>query len=254
MQNNGKKKKLVIVPAHNEQENIGQVVARIREQDQEIDVVVIDDGSSDRTARHAWLAGARVINLSSNMGYGVALQTGYKYAFENGYDYVVQLDGDGQHDPAYIPELLKMVTSGEADMVLGSRFIKERSSGEVSLRKYKASLARKMGIGLFAFLTTKLVGLKVTDPTSGYQALNRYVIAFFTRDFFPCDFPDADVIVMVHRAGFKIKELPMAMYERKTGKSMHSGLKPIYYVFKMFLSMFMTLIRKRSGPFYEKSV
>ena len=250
MEKKDTKKKLAIIPAHNEQENIGQVVTGIRELDIGIDVVVIDDGSTDRTARHARLAGAKVIRLSSNIGYGVALQTGYKYACERGYDYLVQLDGDGQHDPVYIPELLKIIKSGEADLVLGSRFLKERSPGKVPLHKYKAGIARKLGIGLFAFLTTKLVRLKVTDPTSGYQAFNRRVIAFFTRGFFPCDYPDADVIVMVHRAGFNIKEIPMVMLENNTGKSMHSGLKPVYYVFKMFLSMFMTLLRKKVIPLY----
>ena len=250
MKENNIKKKLAMIPAHNEQENIGQVVTRIRELDIGIDVVVIDDGSTDRTARYARLAGAKVIRLSSNIGYGVALQTGYKYACERGYDYLVQLDGDGQHDPVYIPELLKIIKSGEADLVLGSRFLKERSPGKVPLHKYKAGIARKLGIGLFAFLTTKLVGLKVTDPTSGYQAFNRRIIPFFTRDFFPCDYPDADVIIMVHRAGFNIKEIPMVMLENNTGKSMHSGLKPVYYVFKMFLSMFMTLLRKTPVPLY----
>ena len=253
IQYNCKKKKLAIIPAHNEQEKIGDVVKKIKESDKEIDILVIDDGSADRTARNAGLAGARVIRLSSNMGYGVALQTGYKYALERGYDYIVQLDGDGQHDPAYIPELLRQVASEKTDMVIGSRFIKERTQKKPSLSKYKTGIARKLAITLFAFFTTKLVGFKVTDPTSGYQAFNKRVIAFFTHDFFPCDYPDADIIVMVHRAGFKIKELPMAMYERNNGISMHSRLKPIYYVFKMFLSMFMTLLRKRPVSLHLKN-
>ncbi len=234
-----KKSSLAIIPAHNEQERIGNVIGKIREVDREIDILVIDDGSTDDTATDAKKAGVRVIRLSSNMGYGVALQTGYKYAFENGYEYILQLDGDGQHDPSYIPELLRAVMTGEADLVLGSRFL------EKAPRNYRAGTARKLGIRIFAFLTTRLVGLRVTDPTSGYQALNRHVVSFLARDFFPCDFPDADVILMVHRAGFGIKEVPVVMYERDSGKSMHSGLKPIYYVFKMFLSMFMTLLRKK---------
>ena len=253
MRDNDIKKKLVIIPAHNEQENIGQVVTRIRELDIGMDVVVIDDGSTDRTARHARLAGAKVIRLSSNMSYGVALQTGYKYAFERGYDYLVQLDGDGQHDPSYIPELFRQVMTEKTDMVIGSRFIKEKTQNKPSLPKYKTGIPKKFAITLFAFLTTKLVGLKVTDPTSGYQAFNRRVIAFFTQDFFPCDYPDADVIVIVHRAGFRIKEYPMIMLERDSGISMHSGLKPIYYVFKMFLSMVMTLLRKRPVSLHLKA-
>ena len=218
--------------------------------DTTIDIVVIDDGSTDRTACNAKLAGARVLRHTSNMGYGVALQTGYKYAFQNGYDLLVQLDGDGQHDPAYIPELLELIISEGADMALGSRFLKEVSPASPFLRKYKASTTRILGIKMFAFIATALIGLRITDPTSGYQAFNRRLINFFTRDIFPYDFPDADVIVLAHRAGFKIKELPMVMYERDEGVSMHSGLKPLYYVFKMFLSIFMTIVRKKPIPLY----
>ncbi len=249
MHNKPKDTILAIIPAYNEEEKIGQVVRKIRGSDERIDIVVIDDGSTDRTTRHSRLAGAKVVRLSSNMGYGVALQTGYKYAFERGYDFVVQLDGDGQHDPVYIPQLLEEIMSGEADLVLGSRFMTE-VSGKIPLHNFKPGITRKLGIGLFAFLTTALIGLSVTDPLSGYQAYNRKVIAFFTRDFFPCDYPDADVIIMVHRAGFKIRELPMVMYERENGTSMHSGLRPVYYVFKMFLSILMTMLRKRLIPLY----
>jgi len=250
MQNKPKVKNLAIIPAYNESEKIGQVVSEIRKSAEDIDVLVIDDGSTDKTAHYARDAGARVIRLSSNMGYGVALQTAYKYAFERRYNYLVQLDGDGQHNPAYIPEMLKRVVAGEADLVLGSRFIEKTAPDGSPLPRYKASKARKLGIDLFAFLTTKLIGFKVTDPTSGYQAFNDRVIAFFTEDFFPCDYPDADVIVMLHRAGFKIKEFPMFMFKRENGQSMHNGLKPVYYVFKMFLSMFMTLLRKKPTPLY----
>ena len=250
MENRSKNKKLALIPVYNEQEKIAEVIAGIREVDEEIDIVVIDDGSTDRTPRNARLAGARVISHTSNMGYGVALQTGYKYAFQDGYEYLVQLDGDGQHDPIYIPELLQIVTSGEADLALGSRFLKEISPDSPLLRKYKAGTTRKLGIKIFAFLTTRLIGLEITDPTSGYQAFNRRLIAFFTRDIFPCDFPDADVIVIAHRAGFKFKEVPMVMYERDKGKSMHSGLKPLYYAFKMFLSIFMAVVREKPFPLY----
>ena len=238
-------KSLAIIPVFNEGEKIGQVVSEIRKSEKNIDILVIDDGSTDKTAHYARAAGAKVIRLSSNMGYGVALQTGFKYAYERGYDVLVQLDGDGQHDPAYIPDMLKVVIAGEADLVLGSRFLNKTAPDG---SKYKAGKARKLGMVFFAFLTTKLIGFKVTDPTSGYQAFNKRVMAFFTQDFFPCDFPDADVLVMLHRAGFKIKEFPMIMSKRENGKSMHDGIKPVYYVFKMLLSMFMTLLRKKPTP------
>lgn len=239
---------LIIVPAFNEQEKIGDVVSGIKHTDAQLDILVIDDGSTDQTAFHAELAGAKVIRHLSNMGYGAALQTGYKYAVQRGYDYLVQLDGDGQHDPVYIPELLKMVMTGEGDLILGSRFLKKTAAGESAMRLPRANIARKWGIKMFAFITSTLVGFKITDPTSGYQALNRNVVAFFTQDFFPTDFPDADIIVTAHRAGFKIKEFPMMMLQRSMGKSMHSGLKPVYYIFKMILSLFMTLLRKRALP------
>ena len=240
----------VIIPAYNEQKNIADIVARIKETDTGIglDVVVIDDGSTDQTASFARLAGAKVIRHLVNMGYGAALQTGYKYAVQRGYPYLVQLDGDGQHDPGYMPELLQMVMAGEGDLILGSRFLKMSAAGKGALVLPQTGIARKWGIKIFAFLTSTLVGFKITDPTSGYQALNRKVITFFTQDFFPGDFPDADIIVIAHRAGFKIKEFPMTMSQRSIGKSMHSGLKPVYYIFKMILSLFMTLLRKRTLP------
>lgn len=248
MQNKPNAKSLAIIPAYNECEKIGQVIAKIRASAEDLDILVIDDGSTDKTAHCAKAAGAKVVRLSSNMGYGVALQTGFKYAYERGYDVLVQLDGDGQHDPAYIPDMLKVVVSGEADLVLGSRFLNQTAPDGNLMVQYKVGKARKLGILLFAFLTSKLIGFKVTDPTSGYQAFNKRVIAFFTQDFFPCDFPDADMLVMLHRAGFKIKEFPMRMSARENGKSMHSGIKPVYYVFKMFLSMLMTLLRKKPTP------
>ena len=245
MANKCKEKRLAIVPAFNEEKRIASVLEKIREVDKEIDIVVIDDGSTDSTGLKSKLAGAKVVRLSSNMGYGVAIQTGYKYALEKGYDYVVQLDSDGQHDPAYIPQMLGATMSGDADVVIGSRFLGEKAVLETPEAGYKVGVARRLGIRLFAFVTSKLIGLKISDPTSGYRALNKRILAFLMNDFFPYDYPDADVIVLVHRAGFKIKELPMAMHDRATGTSMHSGLRPVYYIFKIFLSMLMTLLRKK---------
>jgi len=237
-------KRLAIVPAFNEEESIGEVLGKIGEVDKEIDVVVIDDGSTDDTGSRSRMAGARVIKLSSNMGYGVAIQTGYKYALEKGYYYVVQIDSDGQHDPAYIPQMFEATMSGDADLVIGSRFLEQELLSEATEADYKIDIARRLGIRLFASTIYKLIGLKITDPTSGYRALNRRVIRFLVSDFFPYDYPDADVIMLVHRAGFKIGEVSMVMHGRFAGISMHDGLRPVYYIFKMFLSMLMTLVRK----------
>jgi len=197
---------------------------------------VINDGSQDATAALAAAAGAIVVSHPFNMGYGVTIQTGYKYAQSHGYDYLAQIDGDGQHDATFLPALLAPLLSGEADFVLGSRFLGEES--------YEPSLARRMGMAFFRGLVRLITGLPITDCTSGYQAFNRPVIEFFCRDIFPVDYPDADVLITLHRAGFHISELPVRMYAAE-GKSMHSGLKPIYYVFKMTLSIFVTLIRSR---------
>ncbi len=245
MERKSKEKRLVIVPAFNEEGRIGQVLRKIGELNKGIDIVVIDDGSSDGTGHNSRMAGAKVIRLSSNMGYGVAVQTGYKYALEKGYDYVLQLDSDGQHDPAYIPQMFGIMMSGDADLVIGSRFLKEKPLGKASETRYGVGRTRRLGIMVFAFITSKLIGLKITDPTSGYRAFNKRVISFLSNDFFPYDYPDADVIILVNRAGFRIKELPMVMHGRASGISMHGGLRPVYYIFKMFLSMLMTLLRKK---------
>lgn len=229
----------IIIPAYNEAGAIAPLVAQIREViGGASQVVVIDDGSADATADEARSAGAVVVSHPFNMGYGVTIQTGYKYAFAQGYDYLVQIDGDGQHDPSYISRLLEQVTSGSADVALGSRFLDAGS--------YRPPLARRIGMAFFGSLLSLLIGKRISDPTSGYQAINRQVMEFFTRDIFPCDYPDADVLLMLGLAGFRICEVPVRMYANAEGKSMHSGLKPLYYVFKMLLSMTVTLLRNSS--------
>jgi len=229
-------KTLVIIPAHNEEANIYGIIRRIKDYSGALDVLVVDDGSTDQTAHLAREAGAIVARHPFNMGYGVALQTGYKYADKQGYELVVQMDGDGQHDPKYISELSSSIREGLADVVIGSRFL----SGEV----YRAPINRRIGIFLFSSLVSLLIGQSITDSTSGFQALNSKVVRFFTGDIYPCDYPDADVIIMLHRAGFRIREIPLVMHRRQGAKSMHSGLKPLYYVFKMTLSILVTLLRK----------
>ena len=203
-------------------------------------MLVINDGSSDSTAERAKASGAKVIHLPFNMGYGIALQTGYKYALRKDYHYMVQMDGDGQHDPYYIKALLEVVTSGKANVAIGSRFSKN-SNNDI----YRAGWIKKTGIMLFASITSIIIRQRVSDPTSGYQAIDRKVAKFYVSESYPCDYPDADVIIMLHRAGFKIKEFPVVMHQNRNKKSMHSGIKPLYYIFKMFLSIFLTLLRKR---------
>lgn len=237
-QNNTDNRLLVIIPAYNEGGKIGQVVWSIRQEVPGCDILVINDGSRDDTADNAAVAGAFVLTHPINMGYGVAIQTGYKYARENSYEYLVQIDGDGQHDPAFIARLVEPVLSGETDLVVGSRFREEES--------YRPSFSRRLGILFFRKLVSIIIGREITDPTSGYQAMNREVIRFFTSDIFPCDYPDADVLVSLNLAGFRVREIPVRMYANAEGKTMHSGMKPLYYMFKMCLSIFVTLLRNRA--------
>lgn len=231
---------LIIIPAYNEGARIGDVILCVRGINPDFDIAVVNDGSRDNTAKSARKAGALVISLPFNLGYGVAIQTGYKYALAKGYDFVVQMDGDGQHDPAFIPQILAPVLNGETDFVLGSRFLGEES--------YDPSLLRRAGMAFFRKLISLLIGTSITDSTSGYQAFNNRVIRFFTSEVFPYDYPDADMLLTLHRAGFRIRELPVRMHASVSGKSMHAGLKPLYYIFKMLLSIFVTLLRKKEMP------
>lgn len=226
---------IVIIPAFNEEERIAAVVAGIRVAVPAVDILVVNDGSRDATVANARQAGAIVVSHPFNMGYGVSIQTGYKYALRHGYDYLVQIDGDGQHDPAHIPQLLGIVESGEADFVLGSRFL--------STSSYRPPLLRRLGMAFFRKIVSLVIRQPMTDCTSGYQAFNREVMQFFAGELFPCDYPDADVLISLHLAGFCIREIPVRMYANAAGKSMHSGLKPLYYVFKMLLSITVTLLR-----------
>jgi glycosyltransferase involved in cell wall biosynthesis len=231
-----KDKILIVIPAFNEEEKIHVVVQEIRREVPEAVVLVVNDGSRDQTESRARAAGAKVLTHPFNMGYGVTLQTGYKFGLKHGFDYVLQMDGDGQHDPRYLPVLFREIREGRADVVIGSRFLGEGD--------YRAARLRQMGICLFRFLASRLCGQKITDPTSGYQALNRRAVEFCARDSFPGDYPDADVLVMMHRAGLRLREVPVHMHPNFQGRSMHSGLKPLYYIYKMCLSIGLSLLRK----------
>jgi glycosyltransferase involved in cell wall biosynthesis len=234
---------LVVIPAYNEEKGIGTVIEGIGREVPEAQILVVDDGSADRTADRAREAGAAVARHPFNLGYGAALQTGYRYATRKGYDLLVQMDGDGQHDPASIGRLLEPIRLGKADVAIGSRFL-AADGREISGGHYKVPLARRIGIGLFRSITALIIGQRVTDPTSGFQAMQKAVFGLFTGEAFPADYPDADVIIMLHRSGFRIVEVPVRMFENAERKSMHSGFKPLYYIFKMFLSIFVTLMRR----------
>jgi glycosyltransferase involved in cell wall biosynthesis len=231
-----KEKILIVIPAFNEEEQIATVILQVKQQVPGAEILVVNDGSSDGTEQEALACGATVLSHPFNMGYGVALQTGYKYARRYGFDYVLQMDGDGQHDPQFLRTLLAEAKEGKVDVVIGSRFL---GGGE-----YHVPLLRRAGMLLFGFIASQLSRQKITDPTSGYQVLGRRAIEFYTRDGFPGDYPDADVLVMLHRAGLRMREIPVAMRPNSNGRSMHSGLKPLYYIYKMLLSITLNLMRK----------
>lgn len=233
-------KVLIIIPAFNEALNIGKVIRGVKQCAPDLDILVVNDGSRDATAYVAEAAGASVVSHPYNMGYGVTCQTGFKYARYHDYDYVIQIDGDGQHEPGCIPELLAAVQEPDADIVLGSRWL--------GLAEYKGPMLRKFGKFFFGFLAGLLTRHKVTDPTTGFQALNKQVVQFYCTEVYPIDYPDADMIIMLDRAGFRVKEVPVIMYIDESGKSMHSGIvKPLYYGMKMMMSIVMTVLRDDSN-------
>ncbi len=229
---------IIIMPAHNEAGNIEQVIAEIRRVAPPIDIVVINDASTDETARRAARLGVAVVSLPCNLGYGGAVQTGFRFAVEHGYWVGVLMDSDGQHDPAGVVALLAVVESGQADLALGSRFLGKHD--------YNIGFLRRMGMAFFRTIVSRLIHHPVTDPTSGFQAMSYRLMRFFARDNYPSDFPDADTIIVMAYAGFKLVEVPVTIRDRISGVSMHANLKPIYYVIKMLLSISIVLLRQRT--------
>jgi glycosyltransferase involved in cell wall biosynthesis len=231
-------KPLVLLPAFNEAARIGRVLAGIRAAAPEVAVLVVDDGSVDDTARVARAAGARVVRLPFNLGAGVAAQTGYKFAVREGYDCVVQLDSDGQHEPADIPALMEVIARREADVAIGSRFL--------GAAEYRAGALRRTGMGVFGLLAWLLTGVRFSDVTSGFRAFGGDVVRFVATEWYPTDYADADVLITLRRAGFRLTEVPVRMYPRPGGRSMHAGLRPVYYVFKMLLSVALAPLRREA--------
>jgi glycosyltransferase involved in cell wall biosynthesis len=223
---------LIIIPAYNEESSIGDVLDAVGK-NLTADVLVIDDGSTDDTRGIARGKNAVVLSLPYNAGYGVALETGFKYALEEGYEFILQMDADGQHDAGFANELLKEVTEDRADIVFGSRYMGKGN--------YKTCLPKKVGMALFGVIASAIVGKRITDPTSGFQSFNKRVLEFYAANHYPDDYPDADMLVLLHYAGFRTKEMPVIMH-KSNKKSMHSGFRPFYYVFKMLFSIFLILI------------
>jgi glycosyltransferase involved in cell wall biosynthesis len=229
---------LIAIPAYNESGRVGDVVRDVRDVLPGADILVVNDGSVDTTAEEARDAGAIVLSLPVNSGYGAALQTAYKYAVRRRYDLLGQIDADGQHQASYLIDMLDTLRNETADVVVGSRFL----DGD---GHYTPSAARKAGIALFGRIATVLTRQHVTDPTSGFQVMRMSVARFFCSEVYPVDYPDVDILILLHRSGFVVREVPVQM-RHSTSVSMHAGHRSLYYVYKMMLSILVTLLRRRT--------
>ena len=236
-------KKVAIVPALNEEGSIGRVIDEVRAFDPELDVVVIDDGSVDRTAEAARAKGAIVLRLPFNLGIGGAVQTGFRYAHEHGYDLAVRVDGDGQHDPAQLAAVAEPVLAGETDICVGSRFFSNDG--------YRSSASRRVGIRVLAWTASRITGQRVTDPTSGFQALNRDGIALFAADY-PHDYPEVEALVMVEKHRLRLREVLVSMREREHGRSSITAARSIYYMAKVLLAIFVGACRRSVVPLEDR--
>lgn len=219
---------VLIIPAFNEERALPRVLPEIAAADLGLELVVVDDGSHDDTARVAAAHGATVVRHPFNLGYGAALQTGYKYARQRNAPLLAQMDADGQHVAGEVRTLIEPILAGECDLVLGSRFLEP--SG------YRMTPLQTLGRHAFRLLARSL-GLRLSDPTSGFQAMNARVLEVYTRDFFPTDFPDVDVLLTAHRHRLRVGERPVKMRKALRGSSLHGGLRDFYYVYKMLLSI-----------------
>ncbi|HZW04284.1 MAG TPA: glycosyltransferase family 2 protein [Anaerolineaceae bacterium] len=235
---------LVIVPGFNEEGNISRVIEQIRAQDLG-EVLVIDDGSKDRTASAAQEAGAMVLRLPFNLGIGGAVQAGLKFAADAGYAYVLRLDGDGQHRADEAGKLLQLVMAGEADVAVGSRFLPAQHT-------YRPPMVRRIGIIWFSALVSLITRHKIYDATSGMQAYNRRAVVMLADDY-PQDFPEVESRILMHKLNLRTVEITARMEPRTVGHSSITWIKSIYYIFKVSLGTFLGALRKTPRYFREEN-
>lgn len=228
-------KRLIIIPAYNEAENIVKTVEAIKEKAKGFDYIIINDCSTDQTKNICEENGYNIINLPINLGIGGAVQTGYKYAYNHDYDIAVQVDGDGQHDPLFLDVMAQYLEEHSADMVIGSRFIEKKG--------FQSSRARRIGIVFFTKLIKIMTGATITDPTSGLRMVGRNVIELFSNDY-PRDYPEPESVVAILRRHMKVIEIPVVMKEREGGVSSISLKKSVYYMIKVTLAILIERIRK----------
>ncbi|MCK4470539.1 MAG: glycosyltransferase family 2 protein [Anaerolineae bacterium] len=226
---------LAIIPAYNEEENIAHVIRGIKIAAPFADILVINDGALDATARVARRSGAGVLNLPFNLGIGGAVQAGIKFAWAHGYPFLVRLDGDGQHNPEDIPRLLQVVMQGRANIAIGSRFLPGHEA-------YRAPSARRLGIRYFSLMVSLMAGHRVYDTTSGFQCMDRHAIQYFAR-YYPQDYPEVEAHILTDKVGLQVVEIPVTMRPRRSGVSSIGLLRSIYYVFKVTLATLMAAFR-----------
>lgn len=231
-------KKLIIIPAFNEAENLDKVIEDIRDFASDFDYIIVNDCSTDNTYQLCKQRSYNILNLSTNLGIGGCVQAGYKYAKEHGYDIAVQFDGDAQHNAKYINDMYQYLVSHEVDMVIGSRFIDK--SG------FQSSKLRRVGIRFISFLIRVLVRKNITDPTSGFRMVNKSVIDSLC-DYYPADYPEPESIVSISRQGFKVSEVPVEMNERLNGESSINLTRSVYYMIKVSLAMLIDIMKDKRG-------
>jgi glycosyltransferase involved in cell wall biosynthesis len=228
-------KTLIIIPAYNEEESLPGVIQDLRQHVPSADLLVVNDGSRDATGKIARNLGVAVLDLPFNLGIGGAVQAGYLYAERNGYEVAIQFDGDGQHLAKEIGKLLGPLIEGTADLVVGSRFLLPGM--------YKPPVFRKMGIGIFSVVLSRILGRTMTDCTSGFRASNRKVIEFFSRGY-PDDYPEVEALVLLHKIKLRMTEVPVVMRDRTGGKSSITPLRSVYYMTKVLMASFIDLMKR----------
>ena len=230
-------KVLLIIPAYNEEDNILNTCNSVKEFSNEIDFVVINDGSKDNTERILCENNLNHIKLINNLGIGGAVQTGYKYAYENGFDIAIQFDGDGQHDVTYIPDICEPIIKGEANMVIGTRYLDKSSS------KFQSTFMRRLGSSIISIVIRICTRKKITDPTSGFRAVDRHIIEEFAKEY-PTEYPEPESTASMLWKKYKVTEVPVSMNERKGGKSSIRFLKTADYMIKVCLAIIIDSTRK----------
>lgn len=228
---------LIIIPALNEGTSIGRLLDEIKSAFPQADRIVINDGSQDNTEEEAHRSETSVVSLPYNLGIGGAVQTGFQIAWEQGYDVAVQLDGDGQHDPAYLNAIIEPILKGELDLCIGSRFL------DKDAKSFRSTPVRRLGILFFCRLLSLLTGLPLTDPTSGFRAAGKKAIEIFAA-YYPVDFPEPEAIQIAKRRGARIGEVPVRMRERQGGHSSIRYLKTFYYMVKVTLAILIDTLKK----------